>query len=487
MKTELLEPNPSSFIPSLRSVGYSLETAVADIIDNSISAGASEVHIWFDEEKQNFVLIDNGNGMTASELREAMRLGSTSPLKKRATSDLGRFGLGMKTASFSICKKLTVVTSVNGEVAAAGWDLDTVVQNNSWDLAVLSGDDIKKLPFIDKLSKNGTAIVWEKIDRIVDPTCTFKQKEFTKAISRLEKHLQITFHRFLEGEKGINKVTIFINNNEVEPFDPFNKTNKATQVLPIDKVQIGDESIIITPYILPHHDKTKGGEYDKYAWDGGYLSNQGFYIYRNKRLIYHGGWFRLAAPSNLTKLARVQVDIPNSLDEEWGIDVKKSTATPPSVIRERLKSTIDKIIGKSRNTYVARGKIINSSDVTHVWQQVVDNNHIYYKINVEHPLILKIREFMKDSKQESDFISLLDIISKSFPTDLLFSDYAAHPTSVTQNCYDEEALMETASNYINELVNSGMSLEKAIGTTCMISPFNEFEAAIRKKMGEKND
>ncbi|MEG2415425.1 MAG: ATP-binding protein, partial [Kiritimatiellia bacterium] len=227
MAKERLDPNPSSFVHSLRSVGYSLETAVADIIDNSITAGATNIQIFFNDNGASpvFAIIDNGAGMSASELKEAMRLGSTSPLEKRREFDLGRFGLGMKTASFSICKRLTTISATGGKTSAARWDLDDIAKHNKWEIEILQEKEIKTIPFIEHLSDNGTAIVWEKIDRIIDDSAKNQQKEMDSKIAVLEKHLRLTFHRFIDGERGISKVTISINGHQLQSFDPFNVKN----------------------------------------------------------------------------------------------------------------------------------------------------------------------------------------------------------------------------------------------------------------------
>jgi hypothetical protein len=483
MAKERLEPNPSSFIHSLRSVGYSLETAIADLIDNSIAAGASNIWIFFktDGVASVFAIIDDGDGMSTPELKEAMRLGSISPLEKRRNCDLGRFGLGMKTASFSICKRLNVVSENGGKVSGARWDLDDISQNNQWDVEILSEKEIRQIPFIEHLSDNGTAIVWEKIDRMIDGSAKNPKKELDAAIAALEKHLSLTFHRYLDGERGIKKISIFINKHKIEAFDPFNVKNPATQELERDEIG----KISITPYILPHHSKTKEDEYEHYAGEGGYLANQGFYVYRNRRLIVHGAWFRLTAPENLTKLARVRIDIPNELDADWNIDVKKSIATPPVVIRDRLKSTIEKILGKSAKTYRARGRKISDGTVVQLWEKVATQGKIFYKINPEHPLVVRIRESL-GAKEESEFIALLDMVAKCFPTDLLFSDYGNKPGDVIQNKFDVDALADTAEMMVSSWIESnGMTRDEALKKLEGITPFNQYMDCIKTRLGRK--
>lgn len=483
MVVERLDPRPSAFVFSLRSVGYSLETAVADIIDNSIAAGCSSIRVFFSNEQDSkLVLIDDGEGMDASELKEAMRLGSKSPMEQREHTDLGRFGLGMKTASFSICKRLTVVSSNGNQRVAARWDLDEIATNNAWNLDVLTPEEINELPFIEELKSNGTAIIWEKIDKIIDESSRNKQKDLVSAISNLEKHLALTFHRYIEGEKGLKKLNIYINNHKIEAFDPFNKKNLATYVLEQDVIPLNGSKVTITPYILPHHSKTKTDEYEKYAGEGGYFVNQGFYVYRNKRLISHGGWFRIISPKVSTQLARVQIDISNELDDIWNIDVKKSVATPPIIIRDRLKSTIEKIMGKSTRVYEGRGRVQHMDGLTYVWNQVVTSGgKIQYKLNTEHPLIKRMVSYL-EPKQESEFFVLLDMISKTFPTDLLFSQYSSKPKEVEQNSIDEEQLLNVAVILAQEKLKEEQNKTQILSGFEKMPPFNEYIEAISARL-----
>lgn len=479
MSIEILNPHPSSFIHSLRSVGYSLETAVADIIDNSISADASKIDIFFEITSDGPVLIitDNGKGMTLQELKEAMRLGSLSPLESRKHYDLGRFGLGMKTASFALCRRLTVISTLEG-FAAAQWDLDQIQETNSWNLNLLPENEIPHFSFFNLSTDCGTTIIWEKIDRLVDKDCSNPRKELDAKMALLEKHLALTFHRYLNGERGLNKIQIRINGHPLTGFDPFNLKNPATQELSKDEIDINGAKVSIVPYILPHHSKTKGDEYEKYAGDGGYLTNQGFYVYRNKRLIVHGSWFRLAASENLTKLARVRIDIPNNMDEDWNIDVKKSVATPPALIRSRLKDIIEKIRDKSAKTYRARGRKIFDKDVIQMWEKNVYQGKFCYKINMEHPLIQKIRKNIS-AECETDFILLMDMLSKCFPTDLLFHDYAASPKDIVQNEINVEELIDVSKKLVHDWVNKdGLTQNEALMRLSEITPFNKYWAEI---------
>lgn len=483
MPKERLEPNPSSFVHSLRSVGYSLETAVADIIDNSISANADRIDIVFEYKADGpiFAIIDNGYGMSSDELKEAMRLGTFSPLFPRKQTDLGRFGLGMKTASFAICQRLTVVSSKDVLIGAQ-WDLEDIQNDNAWNLNILSENDVAIYSFLKNYPDFGTAVIWEKIDHIIDRDCKEPQKEFEAKILILEKHLSLTFHRYLDGERGLSKIKIFINGHQLQGFDPFNLKNPATQELEKDEIVFKNSKVTIVPYILPHHSKTSADEYEKYAGDGGYLANQGFYVYRNKRLIIHGSWFRLATPETLTKLARVKIDISNDMDAEWELDVKKSMARPPSVIRMRLKNIIEKIRDKSAKTYRARGRRVIDQSVTQMWEKHIAQGKVCYKINLDHPLVYKIKENIP-SQCEADFVMLLDMLAKCFPTDLMFHDYATIPQNIVQNDIDVEELMDVAKKVVHDWVyNDGIGVNEATNRLSNITPFDKYWDAIQENL-----
>lgn len=197
---ELLEPNPASIIESLRSIGYTMETAIADLIDNSITANAKTINIDspFEGANTKIFILDDGDGMSEEKLVEAMRLGSSSASQKRSPRDLGRFGLGLKTATFSQCKRLTVVTKHKGNIAARCWDLDRIIKTNKWCLLKYAEDEyLKRLQDM----KSGTLIVWEKLDRIISEKDSKAENNFNNKKNILRRHLSLTFHRFIENGK----------------------------------------------------------------------------------------------------------------------------------------------------------------------------------------------------------------------------------------------------------------------------------------------
>jgi hypothetical protein len=442
MRTHNSAPSAASFMESLRDIGYSLETAVADILDNSITAQASNIQVILDvvDNTSQVAIIDNGTGMTLSELLEAMRPGSKNPLQIRDSNDLGRFGLGLKTASFSQCRKLTVVSRKDGKLNAAIWDIDYVAKEDEWILQIPEDIEIDAIPFVEKIAESGTLVLWEKLDRLEQATDTTKLSDHLyESFDIARKHAELIFHRFLEGEKPYMKTNITINGEALVPFDPFNSKHKATILLPNEVIRVKGVPIHVQPFVLPHHKKVSAHDWERYAGDAGYLKNQGFYVYRAGRLIIYGTWFRLARQAELTKLSRVRVDMPNELDSLWKIDVKKASAQPPLVVRERLKKIIDRIGGASSKVYTQRGKKLVDPAVQAIWARRADKNEIFYEINADHPAIKGFFETL-DSGQERKFESLLKTIAGYFPIDSLFQDVAGQAEKIITSTSDPENL-----------------------------------------------
>ena len=159
-----------SLLTGLRSIGYSFSSAVADIIDNSISALATEIYIFSDPlaSVPYFEILDNGRGMNSTELDNAMLPGSDRNNVEDSELELGRFGLGLKSASLSQCREFTVISKKDGIVNAMSFDLDVIEAKNKLMLKVLTTEEIESIPHINDLLKyaSGTLVVWTKFDKI---------------------------------------------------------------------------------------------------------------------------------------------------------------------------------------------------------------------------------------------------------------------------------------------------------------------------------
>lgn len=443
-----LPPSAASLSASMRDIGYSLETAVADLIDNSISAHSSTIEILCDltNTEPTLVILDDGKGMSQNELISSMRHGAINPKRSRDSNDLGRFGLGLKTASFSQCRRLTVISSINEVRSAAEWDLDVIDRKDKWCLLVPDFRELETIPFFDRIGKNGTMVVWRSLDRIFeDETVRSKKEELVfEKLDVVEKHLSLVFHRFLSGEvKRKNSLKISINGHNIEPFDPFCRKNSATQTLPEETIDIDGEKIRIQPYILPHHSKLTKKEYDYYLDRNDFLSNQGAYIYRNHRLMAWGDWFRFVPKGEATKLARVQIDFPSSLDESWTIDIKKSRAKPPPVVRESFRRIISNIVDRSVRVHRGRGEKLYEKNDLPIWERYADQGSIRYSLNSAHPLIEAINSNLQENDR-GNLLLLLQTVSSSLPVEMIYSDYSTYPKSLLQEMQfsDENAVVD---------------------------------------------
>lgn len=405
-------PQADLLLHSLRSVGYSEEAAIADIVDNSISADASNVYVNFDWDNQILSIVDDGEGMRENELYKNMQIGSFDPQGERSKNDLGRFGMGMKTAAFSLGRKLIVLSKRNGKISNASWDLDQV-KNLGWKLLVDDSDQYNH--YLKNCEVHGTAIIISKLDNLIDTSDLKKSKShFYKVINQVEKHLQLVFHRFIMEDQ----LNIYVNGNgPLEPWDPFVLNNSATQ-------ELSDEDIWdleyktcthIQPYVIPH--KTmylSDDEYEKAEGDKGWYRNQGIYLYRNRRLIIYGTWFDLIKKDPVYNLARIRIDISADADKDWKIDIKKSRASMPVYMREKVMSAIEDCTSRSMKTFNSRGTYSKHGGsqplLDFVWEQVRNDGYYSFKLNKKHPLLMNIRKQLDDDgiQQLQAYLSLVE-------------------------------------------------------------------------------
>lgn len=423
MKSISLPPHAPTLIESTRAIGYTLKAAIADILDNCISAQASCTDIFFFPIGNSYIaILDDGCGMTPKELDAAMRYGSQNPNEKRTANDLGRFGLGLKTASLSQCRTLTVVSKQQENIEARRWDIDHVITTQDWSLLVLeSEDEINQIPHIENLKEmeSGTLIVWQNLDRLKIGELEF-ERSMGKKMDEMRMHLSLVFHRYISGESGLKKMQIRMNNVPIEPADPF-LSKRNTQVMSDESIYIEGSQVIIRPYILPHISDLSNDEINSLGGKDGLRKRQGFYIYRNKRLLIWGTWFRMMRQGELSKLARVQVDIPNELDNLWTLDIKKSTATPPEIVRNHLTSIIESLAGKSKRTWEFRGKRETHDSIVHIWQRSKGKNGgYYYNINREHPLLETFSDTTPNVREKLE--NLLKTVELGIPLNQLYLD-----------------------------------------------------------------
>jgi hypothetical protein len=415
-----LPPLAPVLLESMRAIGYSPATAIADLVDNSITAQASTVDVRFPPGRPSAIgILDDGTGMSHADLLEAMRHGSRSPTEHRVATDLGRFGLGLKTASLSQCRRLTVVTRKLGHTAALVWDLEEVKRSENWTVGVLGPGEIENVPFVHELGRSGTLVVWEDLDRIAAGDLGDGAVVGAR-MREVSDHLSLVFHRFLAGSRP--ELVIRINGRPLPAFDPFLET-EGSEHGPEETIRVDGENVTLQAFTLPHISRLTRAQIDKAGGEHGLRRQQGFYIYRSKRLLTWGTWFRLFKQEELTKLTRVRVDIPNSLDHFWSLDIKKSSASPPAAIRERLKGLVPTMVRSSRQANQYRGTVNVRKGIRPVWLRVEDRDGIRYEIDRNHPVIAALRASLDDGVQ-GDLDSVLAAISMSLPVEGLYNDRA---------------------------------------------------------------
>lgn len=471
-----LPPYAPVLMESTRALGYSLESAVADLLDNSISAGATEIKIEFwPLDDPYLIIVDNGRGMSSDEITRAMQYGSQSPLDVRDTSDMGRFGLGLKTASLSQCRSLTVISLHKGVYSIRKWDLDVIKESQRWTLLALDENEIDSCPGIDVLRDygTGTIAVWKKFDRMSAGAVSFADA-FSRKIDDVRQHVSLVFHRYLAGESGHKRVTMYINGSPVIPIDPFLE-RKSEQLMDVEPIIINGSRITAIPYILPHVSRLTREDMQILGGEPGLRRNQGFYVYRNRRLLVWGTWFRLLRQDELYKLARVRIDIPNSLDDMWNLDIRKSTAVPPEVVRRNLIRIVDKIAQGSKRTYTFRGRKETRDDVGHTWERHKTREGIRYLINRDHPIVDTVARMMETESKEVD--AMLKLIEETLPLNAMYVDmvedehFLTNPTSV-------ESVRDLALKVLGSLEQDEEFLEKRLSWMEKYEPFSLVPEAI---------
>lgn len=329
------DPNASRLIYGLRDTGYNVKTAAADIIDNSIAAGAANINIEIQllhDGRKVVYFGDDGHGMNQEEVWNAMRYGAD---RRPDAKSLGKFGLGLKTASSSVCKRYSVISrrSEDQALAKLTWDLEHVEQRNVWEMLAEPVTADQNEMFDEQCGPTGTLVIWENCDRLLSKEYTpgTKEQAAVKRMSEaLSKHLSLVFHRFLdESDTRERNVVIRINGTPVTPWNPF-YPKRSEQVLAPNKQKVvvelfdGSEEVAeMKAWILPHsRDMTKEENAELAR-----ISNraQGFYVYREGRLIQDGGWMDVfGSPEPHYSLLRIEFDFGHELDEAFRIDVKKS-------------------------------------------------------------------------------------------------------------------------------------------------------------------
>lgn len=383
-------PSPH-MMESMRSLGYSPEVAVADLIDNSLDAGATRVELRGDvlnKSPQWFWIKDDGHGMGVDEMQDALRLGSRSSAAPRTEGELGRFGLGLKTASFSQARRLALISRTTDSFEGLVFDLDDIQTHDRWEVSRLSHEEISEIPGSESLMSGppGTLVCWMKLDRLLGGTAS--DRGMAQVLENLREHVGLVFHRWISPETSRRRpVEFIINARPVAAHDPFFTSNKAVQAEDAESFDLGQSNFTIQSFTLPDLSKLPEATGSSTSTRPDFFQGQGFYIYRNARLISSGGWHGLARRSDASKHSRVRVDLTQDADESWQLDVMKNQVRIPPEVKGVLRRYTE--IGRRKSSRVIsyRGRRPNTGGIQHVWEPVEDRGGFRYEANPEHPVV----------------------------------------------------------------------------------------------------
>ena len=496
---EELIPHPSALIESMRNMGYRPHTALADLVDNSITAGAKNVRIEVAPmagERPGWVRIeDDGRGMNRDELCKAMRWGGEGPLKKRDSKDLGRFGLGLKTASFSMGKRLTVVSKKDGAVNVLSWDLKNICETGKWmPIEGVHEDDLQYLTGTIHDSSHGdasgTVVLVTDLDKLrVDArTVEAEANNRSALISTIMGHLRLVFHRFLERKT----LKLKFGEAQLKAWNLFGPTGAAEESSWLKaEERVSDGRISVRTFILPHHKDLTPEEHKMLAGPGGWNAHQGFFTYRADRLIVAGGWLGFSKPEEHCKLARVTVDLPNDVDESWGLDVIKSKITPPAI----LMGDMERIAKAARSGAMKRygfhgekeapeaGDVEGDASARAFWKQIPGKSSVLFRINRGHPLVEALLQNLDDPEKADAFIH-------SFERLLPASAILQQPSKTTHGLVAEpdekelKDLLYALRMVIEWFQQTGKSEEEAVQMALASQPFAKFPEILKKHLNK---
>lgn len=481
-------PRAGAMLEALRGLGYTTAAALADIVDNSISVGATEVRIDFTWSGASswVTVLDNGRGMDDSELESAMRLGDKSPLEKRDLADLGRFGMGLKTASFSQCRRLTVASVKNGATSCLRWDLDALAAKPDGGWLLFEGPSPGSETFLAPIAqmKSGAIVLWEILDRIV--TNGYVANDFNDLIDRVELHFAMVFHRLIQGPNA--RLKILLNGKRVMPWDPFMMGHAAkTWDSPIAKTATESGIVEVECHVLPHRDKLSPAEFEAGGGPEGWTAQQGIYIYRNERLLVAGGWLGLGQGrawnrEEAYRLARIRLDIPNTADAEWKIDIRKSTAKPPVSMRLWLTRLAEDTRERARKVFAYRGSptpVPGGGTVEQAWRVERSRTGARYKIDEKHLVISAVLDGAGPLLPMVK--AMLRVVEETVPVQRIWLDTVENkdtPLTGFSGEPPEKVVAVLKTIYADMIGRRGMSSSNAKKMLAVTEPFQNYSGLV---------
>lgn len=502
-----LAPDPAALVDSLRAFPYSASTAIADLIDNSITAGARVIRIFtkWNEGNPTIEIVDDGSGMTETQLQNALTFAGAGPGAHREITDLGRFGLGLKTASLSQCSRMMVTTIRDGVVSNLGWDVDELRVSRKWQPSRSSPDEV--IDYIKLLNKrDGTVVSWQKLDRLLGIDHMNQSiEDLDEVFEKVQDYLEMVFHRFMRrvAIDRANQLTIFINDQQLTAWDPFlEEYPVADQIWKVEDQDMPLPSGIsrIIGYVLPtEREAVIDGA--QHAWEqtGRKRWNklQGFYVYRLDRLLSIGGYLDLGRLlDEHSKLARIAIELDNNTDNDWLLDVTKSSVTPPVRARRQLEQVARKTCSQATKRFRSRVKTFckncgkrpcvcdKQREIELVWH-VPDlyENEGKFLINDRHSLLERFSTNL-DTSERKLFKSILKLISKTIPIAFLRSvpadDEGMRGLSFRDD-HESSVIMKVLVNYFfKQRVEAGDSLLSIKETLEYLQPFCDYPDIIEE-------
>lgn len=484
-------PAASALLESLRGLGYSTHTAIADLVDNSIAAGARTVHVEFFWNGPNSVLriVDDGRGMDEAALLEAMRPGGRHPLVARSLDDLGRFGLGLKTASLSQGRVFAVTSRVAGGAPSVRcWDLDYVAAADEWRLLRKVPEDIHEYSVVPDAFTSGTTVVIGRLDRLhAGQFDEDARMAFLATARRVERHLAMTFHRFLEGPKPRLSISMGGGGNlvRVNPWDPFLQAHPATTPTPPERLRHRSGTVEVQGFVLPHRDRMTADDFEAAGGPDGWLAHEGFFVYRNQRLLVAGGWLGLGggrrwARDDVHKLARLRLDLPNTGDVDWKVDIRKSVAVPPASVRPRLQALAEQVRRDAREVFAWRGGRSTKrtqSPLARAWCSVQNVRGTSYRVDRSHPAVQRALDLAGSNRRVIE--EMLTVLEATVPVQRIWLDVAERgdlPAATDVMPRDEASALESLYKHLR--YSLGLAAEDARQRLLAIEPFSAYPKAV---------
>jgi hypothetical protein len=449
-------PNAENLINSLRSMGYQLETALADIVDNCIAASSTKIDIKFKWNNSKCVIsiLDDGFGMLENELIQALTFASKNISQERDSNDLGRFGLGLKSASLSQARVLEVYSKKEEVISSFSWNLNEIEKANDglWTLSKCEIPLSKQSELFSHPS--GTLVIWKDIDGIFSPG--FGENSFLDLIDIIESHLSLTFHRFIE-----DGLIISINGKEILPFNPFNDI-PAYYTSPSENIGVSNEPVFVKAYLYMPTDAIKP-------------NSDICYIFRGNRLLYSGGWLGINVSKNIksspTKLA---IEITNKSDKEWSIDIIKSKANLPVLIKNKISTYLKPINNKLYKT--PRKERMAIGIIEDLWIRK-DQDRSSFKLNRNSQKIINFAEALP-KQLKNQLTELLNEIESSVPVKVEHIFKNELIADEVTNELSSEARQEIKLHLLKLIKGKGTSVAVAKDSVINSGVFSGYESEI---------